>query len=568
MRRPDAGRERLLEVVLDDGLARGLGGRAGARDARALRDAEPHLRQRVERVAARGAQGARGAARGRRGAGSRSLRMQTAFRKRRDLVCRLLAEIPARHVRAARAARSTSSPTCRRTTGVRSPGARSRSTRSPWRPTCWIRRAWPSSRAARSATTAHPALLCGLGRGSHGGAQAHPPGARRRPGDLKGRTMPTYEYECQKCGHRFEEFQSMTAKPLQRCPKCRGKLKRLIGAGAGLLFKGSGFYTTDYRSSSYREKKKGDSGGGDAAAKPAAKGERPAGASPARATPRSPPRAAEPEMGREGRRHGRQGGGWQSGGRSEGRLSAFADRAVIRVEAGHGGPGAISFRREKYVPKGGPDGGDGGKGGSILLVVDKNERTLLDFQADRLFRADKGGQGSGQTSTRQGRQGPEDPRAAGHRRRGRRDATSLLADLVGGGRRVDRGQGRQRRARQRALRDRHEPGPAARRHGHAGRGADAPRSSSSWSPTRARGLPERGQVDADRRRLERPAEDRRLPVHDALARARRGLPRRRAAVRARGHSRADRGRLARARASGTSSCATSSARGCCCSSST
>jgi len=84
--------------------------------------------------------------------------------------------------------------------------------------------------------------------------------------------MPTYEYECQKCGHRFEEFQSMTAKPLVRCPKCRGKLKRLIGAGAGLLFKGSGFYSTDYRSSSYREKKKGD-GGGDAASRPDAKSE-------------------------------------------------------------------------------------------------------------------------------------------------------------------------------------------------------------------------------------------------------------------------------------------------------
>jgi putative FmdB family regulatory protein len=70
--------------------------------------------------------------------------------------------------------------------------------------------------------------------------------------------MPTYEYECQKCGHRFDEFQSMTAKPLVRCPKCKGKLKRLIGAGAGFLFKGSGFYATDYRSSSYQEKQKGD----------------------------------------------------------------------------------------------------------------------------------------------------------------------------------------------------------------------------------------------------------------------------------------------------------------------
>jgi len=80
-------------------------------------------------------------------------------------------------------------------------------------------------------------------------------------------------------------------------------------------------------------------------------------------------------------------------------VSAFADRATIRVEAGDGGPGAISFRREKYVPKGGPDGGDGGKGGSVILEVDPNKRTLLDFQAEKMFRAGKGIQGSGQTST-------------------------------------------------------------------------------------------------------------------------------------------------------------------------
>ena len=80
-------------------------------------------------------------------------------------------------------------------------------------------------------------------------------------------------------------------------------------------------------------------------------------------------------------------------------MSAFADRATIRVEAGDGGPGAISFRREKYVPKGGPDGGDGGHGGSVLLEVDPNKRTLLDFQAEKLFRAGRGGRGSGQTST-------------------------------------------------------------------------------------------------------------------------------------------------------------------------
>jgi putative FmdB family regulatory protein len=84
--------------------------------------------------------------------------------------------------------------------------------------------------------------------------------------------MPTYEYECQKCGHRFDEFQSMTAKPLVRCPKCRGKLKRLIGAGAGLLFKGSGFYITDYRKPGYSEKKKSEKSGGDSAPAPKAEG--------------------------------------------------------------------------------------------------------------------------------------------------------------------------------------------------------------------------------------------------------------------------------------------------------
>ena len=68
--------------------------------------------------------------------------------------------------------------------------------------------------------------------------------------------MPTYEYECQKCEHAFEAFQQMSADPLKKCPECKGKLKRLIGTGAGLLFKGSGFYETDYRSESYKSGEK------------------------------------------------------------------------------------------------------------------------------------------------------------------------------------------------------------------------------------------------------------------------------------------------------------------------
>ncbi len=70
--------------------------------------------------------------------------------------------------------------------------------------------------------------------------------------------MPTYEYECQRCGHTFELFQSMKDKPRQRCPECRGKVIRLFGTGAGIIFKGSGFYQTDYRSSEYKTAEKKD----------------------------------------------------------------------------------------------------------------------------------------------------------------------------------------------------------------------------------------------------------------------------------------------------------------------
>jgi putative FmdB family regulatory protein len=72
--------------------------------------------------------------------------------------------------------------------------------------------------------------------------------------------MPTYEYECQKCHHRFELFQSIKDAPKRTCPKCRGRVKRLLGTGAGLIFKGSGFYITDYRKPSYSEGAKKESG--------------------------------------------------------------------------------------------------------------------------------------------------------------------------------------------------------------------------------------------------------------------------------------------------------------------
>ena len=68
--------------------------------------------------------------------------------------------------------------------------------------------------------------------------------------------MPTYEYQCQKCGHEFDLFQSMKAEPIKRCPKCKGKVKRLPGRGAGIIFKGSGFYETDYKRAGRKDSEK------------------------------------------------------------------------------------------------------------------------------------------------------------------------------------------------------------------------------------------------------------------------------------------------------------------------
>ncbi len=59
--------------------------------------------------------------------------------------------------------------------------------------------------------------------------------------------MPTYEYRCTSCGYEFEEFQSIAAEPLTVCPRCSGRIMRLISGGGGLIFKGSGFYETDYK---------------------------------------------------------------------------------------------------------------------------------------------------------------------------------------------------------------------------------------------------------------------------------------------------------------------------------
>lgn len=73
--------------------------------------------------------------------------------------------------------------------------------------------------------------------------------------------MPTYEYKCAACGFEFEKFQSITASAIKKCPHCgKNRVKRLIGTGAGLIFKGGGFYETDYRSEAYKSAAKADAG--------------------------------------------------------------------------------------------------------------------------------------------------------------------------------------------------------------------------------------------------------------------------------------------------------------------
>jgi len=70
--------------------------------------------------------------------------------------------------------------------------------------------------------------------------------------------MPTYEYECLSCKHKFEVLQSINAKPITKCPKCQKKVKKLISSTGGFIFKGPGFYATDYKKA---KKSPGSSGG-------------------------------------------------------------------------------------------------------------------------------------------------------------------------------------------------------------------------------------------------------------------------------------------------------------------
>ena len=150
----------------------------------------------------------------------------------------------------------------------------------------------------------------------------------------------------------------------------------------------------------------------------------------------------------------------------------LADRARIEVRAGRGGDGSLSFRREAHVPKGGPDGGDGGRGGDVILRCDDSLRDLQSFRRRGHYRADRGGHGHGRVEARGGRQSRWSSGPAGHAGRalGRAHASTSC--------------GRARRSRWRAA-------------GRAGAATSASRPPSRQAPRLAeKGLPgEEGEVE-------------------------------------------------------------------------
>src|SRR5689334_9223729 len=116
----------------------------------------------------------------------------------------------------------------------------------------------------------------------------------------------------------------------------------------------------------------------------------------------------------------------------------FVDEADIHVAAGHGGRGAMAFRREKFVPRGGPSGGDGGPGGSVYLVANANLNTLLNYRFQKSFAAGRGGHGEG--SNRTGKNGADIelsvPAGTSVYERAADGTLTLVADLTKDGERM------------------------------------------------------------------------------------------------------------------------------------
>ena len=199
----------------------------------------------------------------------------------------------------------------------------------------------------------------------------------------------------------------------------------------------------------------------------------------------------------------------------------FLDQAKIYLRSGDGGNGVVAFRREKFIEFGGPDGGNGGKGGDIVFEAVDNLNTLIDFRYTQHFRAKKGGNGAGLRPHRGGRARRGDQGAGRHADPGRgpRDA----AGRPGRARQARRAAARRRRrVRQRALQVLDQPRAAPSRQGLAGRGALGLAAAEADRRCRAGRAAECRQVHLPGRGVGGAAEDRRLSVHHAASAVGRG----------------------------------------------
>ena len=215
------------------------------------------------------------------------------------------------------------------------------------------------------------------------------------------------------------------------------------------------------------------------------------------------------------------------GSEAEARAMKFLDQAKIYIASGDGGTGCVSFRREKFIEFGGPDGGDGGKGGDVWVECVDNLNTLIDYRYRQHFKAKSGGGGMGKNRT--GAIGedvvikvPPGTEVLAE------DQETLLARPDAAGRPGPHRQGRQRRVRQRAFQVLDQPGAAPRQPGPARRGADHLAAAQADRGRRHHRAAERRQVHLPGHRERGQAEDRRLSLHDAAPQSRRGRRRHRA----------------------------------------
>ena len=194
-------------------------------------------------------------------------------------------------------------------------------------------------------------------------------------------------------------------------------------------------------------------------------------------------------------------------------MAEFADQAELRVHAGDGGHGCASIHREKFKPLGGPDGGNGGRGGDVIIEVDPSAATLLDFHRRPLRRAGNGRPGQG--SNRNGAEGTDLVLRVPDGTVVKTSDGEVLADLIGAGTRFVAAQGGRGGLGNAALASTKRKAPGFALRGEPGDELRLVLELKTVADAGLVGFPNAGQVLADRRHVGGPAQDRQLPVHHA-----------------------------------------------------